>query len=109
MNQQVDLHALGEELLAKARTSKHKTASASVVHGDRQRAVLMAFTPGSGLGEHDTPPAATLHVLRGRARLRCGEQSWDLGAGGLVAIPAARHWLEVGEEETVALLTVTVR
>lgn len=108
MSQQVDLHALGEELLVKARTSTHKTASTSVVHSDRQRAVLMAFAPGSGLGEHDSPPAATLHVLRGRARLRAGDQSWDLGAGELVAIPPERHWLEVEAEETVALLTVTV-
>lgn len=108
MNQQVDVHALGEELLAKARTSKHRTASASVVHGERQRAVLMAFTPGSGLGEHDTPPAATLHVLRGHARLRAGEESWELGAGELVAIPPARHSLEVDEVETLALLTVSL-
>lgn len=109
MTEQVDLHSVGSELLAKARSSTHKTASASVVHGEQQRAVLMAFAPGSGLGEHDAPPAATLHVLQGRARLQCGDESWSLGAGELVEIPQARHSVEVDEEETLVLLTVTIQ
>lgn len=108
MSERHDLHALGEELLAKAGEARHGVASRSVVHGDRQRAVLMAFKPGGALGEHDSPPAATLHVLSGRAMLKAGDQEWDLGAGELVAIPLERHSVEVADEDTVVLLTVTV-
>ena len=113
MNQQhdlsvLDLAALGEELLGQARASEHGKASHTVVHGDRQRAVLMAFTPGAGLGEHDAPPAATFHVLRGRALLLSGEQRWDVGPGQVVPIPQARHSVQVPTEDAVVLLTVAV-
>lgn len=108
MSERHDLHALGEELLAQAGESGHGVASRSVVHGERQRAVLMAFMSGSALGEHDAPPAATLQVLRGRAVLIAGEQEWELAAGELVPIPQARHRLEVRDEDAVVLLTVAV-
>jgi quercetin dioxygenase-like cupin family protein len=108
MSERHDLHALGEELLAAAGESGHGRASRAVIHGDRQRAVLMAFKPGGALGEHDAPPAATLQVLRGHALLRAGEQEWDLGPGELVPIPQERHSLEVRDEDTVVLLTVAV-
>jgi quercetin dioxygenase-like cupin family protein len=103
-----DLTALGEELLAQAADSPHGRASRAVIHGDRQRAVLMAFKPGSALGEHEAPPAATLQVLRGRALLRAGDREWDLGSGELVPIPQSRHSLEVADEDAVVLLTVAV-
>ena len=67
MSEHHDLHALGDELLGEAAESSHCRASRAVVHGDRQRAVLMAFKPGGELGEHEAPPAATLQVLRGQA------------------------------------------
>ena len=103
-----DLTALGEELLDQARASGHGKASHTVVHGDRQRAVLMAFTSGAGLGEHDAPPAATFHVLRGHALLVSGDQRWDVGGGQVVPIPQARHRVEVPDADTVVLLTVAV-
>jgi quercetin dioxygenase-like cupin family protein len=103
-----DLTALGDELLAQAADSRHGHASRTVVHGDRQRAVLMAFTPGSGLGEHEAPPAATFHVLRGRATLVAGEDRWDVGAGEVVPIPPTRHRVEVTDDDAVVLLTVAV-
>jgi quercetin dioxygenase-like cupin family protein len=106
MSEQHDLTTLGQDLLAQAADSGHGTASRAVVHGERMRAVLIAFTPGGRLDEHDAPPAATLQVLRGRAVLGAGDDRWELGAGGLVTIPQARHSLDVPEEETLVLLTV---
>lgn len=103
-----DLNSLGDELLAQAGDSAHGRAARALVHGDRQRAVLMAFTPGAALGEHDAPPAATLHVLRGRALLKAGDEEWDVAAGQLVPIPQSRHSLEVPDEDTLVLLTVAI-
>lgn len=108
MSDRHDLNALGAQLLTEAAESAHGRASCAVIHGDRQRAVLMAFTPGAGLGEHDAPPAATLHVLRGRALLVAGDEQWELSSGELVTIPQARHRVDVPDEETVLLLTVAV-
>jgi quercetin dioxygenase-like cupin family protein len=102
-----DLHALGAELLVSARESSEGRASNVVEHGAHQRAVLMALAGGTGLGEHASPTAATFHVLSGRARLRAGEQVWDVGAGQLVPIPPERHSVET-DEDTLILLTVAL-
>ena len=77
MSDRHDLNALADDLLAQASDSPHGRASLTVAHGDRQRAVLMAFSPGAELGEHEAPPAATLQVLRGQALLRAGDDEWD--------------------------------
>jgi quercetin dioxygenase-like cupin family protein len=103
-----DLTSLGKELLGLAAESTHGLASRAVIHGSRQRAVLMAFTPGAALGEHEAPPAATFHVLRGRALLKAADQEWAVGAGELVPIPQERHSVEVPDEDTLVLLTVAV-
>jgi quercetin dioxygenase-like cupin family protein len=108
MSERHDLTELGDELLQQAAASPHGRASKAVVHGDRLRAVVMAFTPGAGLQEHEAPPAATLQVLRGRATLAAGQDRWDLGAGELVPIPQARHSVEVPDEDAVILLTVAI-
>jgi quercetin dioxygenase-like cupin family protein len=102
-----DLDALAGELLAAAHASSDGRASHTVVHGPRQRAVLMALTAGTGLGEHASPPAATFQVVRGRARLTAGEQAWDVSAGGIVPVPPQRHAVE-NDEDAVILLTVAL-
>ena len=108
MDRQQDLTTLADELLAEAEGSAHGRASRTVVHGDRLRAVLLGFTPGAALGEHEAPPAATFHVIRGRATLTAGDEQWDVGAGEMVPIPQARHSVEVPDEPTVLLLTVAI-
>ena len=76
-DQITDLHALGDELLAAARTAPEGRASRVVEHGSKQRAVLMALVGGTSLREHSSPGAATFHVLSGRVRLVAGSDSWD--------------------------------
>lgn len=102
-----DLNALSEALLAEARDSKHGKASHSLVHGDRQTVTLIALLAGQALGEHNAPPAATLHVLRGRAVLHADGATTELAAGHLAPIPPQRHDL-AADEDTVALLTVSL-
>ena len=102
-----DLYELGEELLAEASGATNGVASRAVVHGDRQRAVLIAIRAGHGLGEHGAPPAATLQLLKGAATLRAGDAEIELSAGRLTEIPQQRHDLTAAED-TVALLTVAI-
>ncbi len=102
----VDLHALSAALLEQARADARGKASAVVVKGEHQRAVLMALCSGNGLGEHSSPPAATLHCLVGSVRLWSPEESWTVLAGSLVPIPEARHGVDA-VEDSVFLLTVT--
>ena len=88
----VDLTAYAERLLAQARADARGKASAPVLKGERQRALLVALTAGAGLGEHSSPPAASLHVLSGRFRLYAGELGWECGPGELVAIRGVGRW-----------------
>lgn len=104
----VDVGALADELLSRARQDLQHKASHLVVKGERQRAVLMTILAGGGLAEHASPAAATLHVLRGRVRLHAGEEAeWFVSAGQLVAIPPDRHAVDA-IEDSVILLTVVL-
>jgi quercetin dioxygenase-like cupin family protein len=103
-----DLAAVGAQLLVEARASAHHRVSRLVVTGARQRAVLMALGEGGELGEHDSPAAATFHVLQGRARLHSGENAeWIVDAGCLVEIPPERHAV-TALTDCVILLTVSL-
>lgn len=66
------------------------------------------MTAGATLTEHENPGEATLIVLRGRVRLRSGEDEWDGRTGDLIVIPQARHSLEALEDSAV-VLTVAKR
>jgi quercetin dioxygenase-like cupin family protein len=105
----VSLTEAGRSLLEQARAAANGHASHLLVGGEHQRAVLMALTGGSSLGEHESPPAATFQVVTGQARLYAvGGPEWLVSAGEVVAIPPARHG--VGAlEDCVILLTVALR
>ena len=104
----VDLAEEGASLLAQAREGGNGHVSRLLLGGERQRAVLMALRSGATLSEHESPPAATLHVLQGTARLYAVDgHEWVVPAGRLVAIPSARHGVEA-LEDTVILLTVAL-
>lgn len=104
----VDVSRLAGELLDQARTDLQRKASRLVIHGPKQRAVLMAILAGGGLSEHASPPAATLHVLRGQIRLYAGNSAqWFVGAGQVVAIPPQRHAVDA-LEDSAFLLTVAL-
>jgi quercetin dioxygenase-like cupin family protein len=68
----------------------------------------MALTAGAELGEHESPPAATFHVVTGSAHLYAvGGPSWTVRAGEVVAVPPERHGAEA-LEDCVILLTVAL-
>jgi quercetin dioxygenase-like cupin family protein len=105
----VDLAEAGRALLEQARDAANGHASRLLIGGDHQRAVLMALTSGSALGEHESPPAATFHVVTGQARLYAVDgPQWVVSAGEVVAIPPERHGV-VALDDCVILLTVALR
>jgi len=101
------LGALATEQLDLAR-DHHSGRAAKTIHGGHEhtlRQTLIALASGHGLGEHDSPPEATLQVLRGRVRLRAKTDEWEGEAGDFVIIPAERHSLDA-LDDSVVLLTV---
>jgi len=102
-----DLVELQARLLAAARATSARRA-ADTVYGGRGmllRQTAMALLEGAELGEHASPPEATLQVLSGRVRLSDAQRSWEVDAGGLLPIPPERHRL-AALEDSVVLLSV---
>jgi len=101
------LTQLGEEQLAEAREAGSGRASVTVFGGQQHdlRQTLIALVEGRALGEHDAPGEASLQVLRGRVRLRTGEDTWSGGEGDYLILPRNREEL-LAETDAVVLLTV---
>lgn len=110
MSQKLSLTALAREQLELARGAS-SGRSAHTVFGGHEHVLhqtLIALVAGHRLDEHDSPGDATVHVLRGRVRLRAGDDGWEGSAGDLLTAPAARHSLDAIEDSAV-LLTVGKR
>jgi quercetin dioxygenase-like cupin family protein len=98
-----DLNALAERLLAEAADHPRGRAAHLVVSGDRLRVTAMALRAGEALGEHDAPPAATLHALSGEVVLHADGEATTLRAGEIAPIPQARHDLQATTDAVVVL------
>lgn len=103
----ISLEKLAAELLTAA-LDHTSGRSAQTIYGGHQhtmRQTVIALAAGHGLSEHDSPPEATLQVLRGRVKLVVGSDSWDGRTGDLLVIPSQRHSLDA-LDDSVVLLTV---
>jgi quercetin dioxygenase-like cupin family protein len=103
----IDVRDLAGQLLGEAHASSAGRAAQTVVSGLVQRATLFALTADAEMAEHDSPPAATLHVLSGRVRVSTQDREWVLGAGQLMPVPHQRHSVQA-LEDSAALLTVAL-
>jgi quercetin dioxygenase-like cupin family protein len=104
----VSLPGLADTLLADLPNHPAGRAAKTILSGTVMRAVVIALKADVEMAEHDSPPAATLQVLRGRVTLRAGERSWELSTGQLAQIPPQRHAV-VAHEDSVLLLSVALR
>ena len=104
--QKMSLEAIAREQLEEARRNGGRAAN-TVFGGHEQvlRQTVMALIADTEMQEHESPGAATLHVLSGRVRLTAGDDSWEGRTGDLIVIPAVRHGL-IAIEDSVVLLTV---
>lgn len=106
-NGTIDLKALADDLLGKARGA-HAHRAATTVYGDRDsllRQTALALLKDTELAEHESPPEATLQVLTGRIRLNGQGREWELTGGEIVPIPPERHSV-TALEDSVFLLSV---
>ena len=104
----VDLHQLAAELLERASGEHARRAATTLPHPvDGLRQTVIALVGGAELGEHESPGAASLQVLRGRVRLVAGDDSVELGQHQISPIPNRRHSVHA-DEDSVVLLSVAV-
>ncbi|WP_431981665.1 cupin [Streptomyces qinglanensis] len=99
-----DVTALAAEHLALARKDPHGRSAYLFLHDGPLRQSVIALTEGSSLEEHNTPPAASVHVLQGRIRLTEGSADQDVAAGQIQRVPHLRHGV-LALEDTVFVLT----
>ena len=103
-----DLHALAEDLLTSARADPHGRSAQLVVHDGELRQTVLALVAGARLGEHSSPPAASLQALRGHVRVEVGDEVQQEGAAGeLWELTHERHAVVALEDSVLLLTTVT--
>ena len=103
------LTALAREQMKLAKQAS-SGRSADTVYGGHEhtlRQTVIALVAGYGLGEHENPGEATVHVLQGRVRLNGDGHGWEGSPGDLLIVPTARHTLDA-LEDSVVLLTVAM-
>jgi len=103
----IDIAELADRHLAAARADPHGRSAEVVAHDGELRQSVIALTAGSGLGEHNSPNAATLQVLRGRLRVGSAEGDVDASAGQLWVLTHERHSVQAVEDCAFLLTTVT--
>ncbi len=101
-----NLETLSAELMEKARGTHSGRAAKGVFAGTYLRQALLTLRAGAQLAEHHSPPEATLHVVKGQMRMMTADESWELGAGELIAIPPQKHSVEA---LTDAAFLLTIR
>ncbi|MEV8029446.1 cupin [Cellulosimicrobium funkei] len=102
----VDL--LTEAHLTTARTAPNGRSAEVVLHDGPLRQTILALRAGVELGEHNSPPAASIQVLRGRVRVTAlGEGDVELGEGELRVLTHERHAVSAIEDTAFLLTTVT--
>ena len=101
-----NINEAADRILAEAAESQHGRHAEMIVHDGPLRQALLALTAGSELEEHNSPPAASLQVLRGAVRVT-GEGTVELSAGDLTALTKHRHSVTALEDSVFLLTTVT--
>lgn len=91
---------------ASADASAHGRHAEIVVHDGPLRQTVIAIRQGVELGEHNSPPAASLLILEGRVRVT-GQDEVEMSAGEMSVLTHARHAVLALEDTVFLLTTVT--
>lgn len=89
-----------------ARTADHGRHAELLVSDGPLRQTVIALRRGVRLPEHNSPPAASMQVVRGSVRVT-GQEESELHAGDLEALTHYRHAVEALEDCAFLLTTVT--
>jgi quercetin dioxygenase-like cupin family protein len=101
------LEDLSRKHLDIARDDAHGRSADILVHDGPLRQTLVAIVAGTGLGEHNSPPAASMLVLSGRVKVTADEGEVVLNVGELRGLTHHRHSVTAIEDSVFILTTVT--
>lgn len=103
-----NLHEVLERNMAAALVSHNGRSAELIAHDGVLRQTIVALRAGTRLGEHNSPPAATLQVLRGSLRVEVGDsEQGEFRQGELWVLTHERHGVLALEDCAFLLTTVT--
>ncbi|GAA1737670.1 hypothetical protein GCM10009809_35930 [Isoptericola hypogeus] len=102
-----NLDALTATHLAKARAAENGRSAEVLLHDGPLRQTVIALASGTELGEHNSPPAASILVLRGRVRVTALDGHDEVTAGEIRVLTHDRHAVLAREDSAFLLTTVT--
>ncbi|MDV8002739.1 cupin [Rhodococcus sp. IEGM 1408] len=95
-----------DRILSRAIEAPHGRHAEILVREGPLRQSLLALKAGTDLEEHNSPPAASLYLLRGAVQVT-GEGTVDIAAGELHTLTHHRHAVKALEDSVFLLTTVT--
>ncbi|MFF8290983.1 cupin [Streptomyces sp. NPDC016309] len=101
-----DLNVIAEEHLVAAHADEHGRSANLILRDPPLRQSVIALTAGTSLDEHNTPPAASLQVLRGVVRVTAQSGDVELTMGTLYLLPPERHGVTAVTDAAVLLTAV---
>ncbi len=101
-----DLNTLATAQLEAARAASNGRSAKLIVHDGVLRQSVIALVAGTELGEHASPPAASLFVMQGRVRVT-GFDEPVLATGEISVLTHQRHAVLALEDSVFLLTTVT--
>ncbi|MBD8079361.1 cupin [Cellulosimicrobium arenosum] len=102
-----NVQLLTDAHLTGARAAQNGRSAEVVTHDGPLRQTIIALVAGTELGEHNSPPAASIQVLAGRVRVTALEGDTELGDGELRVLTHDRHAVLALEDCAFLLTTVT--
>lgn len=103
-----NLEELTESHLATARKEERGRSAELVAHDGPLRQTVIALRDGVRMAEHNSPPAASLQVLKGRVRVDLdNEAQGEFSEGELWILTHERHSVLALEDSVFLLTTVT--
>lgn len=103
-----NLNELAESHLATALAEERGRSAELVAHDGPLRQTVIALREGTRMAEHNSPPAASLQVLKGRVRVDLDDESQgEFGEGELWILTHERHSVFALADSVFLLTTVT--
>lgn len=89
-----------------ARRAENGRHAELLVHDGPLRQTVIALKQGERLAEHNSPPAASIQMIRGSVKVT-GEETVVLSTGTVEALTHHRHSVEALDDSVFLLTTVT--
>lgn len=95
-----------QKAIDEARAAENGRHAELIINDGPLRQTVIALTQGTELAEHNSPPAASIQVIRGAVSVT-GEEPTVIESGTIEALTHFRHAVAAIEDSVFLLTTVT--